>query len=55
VVPRLLDRVLPVHQVVPVEYFLPGCPPSAPQIRQFLENLFAGRGQSNECAKVRFG
>ncbi|MGC8991433.1 MAG: oxidoreductase [Verrucomicrobiia bacterium] len=55
VVPRLLDRVLPVHQVVPVEHFLPGCPPSAQQIRQFLENLFAGRGEPSECAKVRFG
>lgn len=55
VVPRLLDRVLPVHQVVPVEFFLPGCPPSAPQIREFLENLFAGRTPPTSCEKVRFG
>src|SRR6266568_2428046 len=27
IVPQLLERVMPVHEVVPVEYFLPGCPP----------------------------
>ena len=29
IVPRLLPRVLPVHQVVAVDAFLPGCPPPA--------------------------
>ncbi|MCX8107231.1 MAG: oxidoreductase, partial [Verrucomicrobiae bacterium] len=43
VVPSLLNRVVPVHRVVPVEHFLPGCPPSASLIRQFLESVFTGR------------
>lgn len=42
IVPRLLDRVLPLHAVVPVDLFLPGCPPPAPRIRALLEALLAG-------------
>ena len=42
-VPRLLPRVLPVHQVVPVDVFLPGCPPSADVLYLALTELLAGR------------
>jgi len=42
-VPRLLDRVRPVHEVVQVEYFIPGCPPSADTIHEFLVALLDGR------------
>ena len=42
IVPVLLDRVLPVHQVVPVEFWLPGCPPPAPRIRHVVESLLNG-------------
>lgn len=40
---QLLDRVRPVHEVVPVEVFIPGCPPNARVIRYVLEELLAGR------------
>ena len=43
IVPVLLDRVQPVHEVVPVETFLPGCPPPADRIRAVLEQLLAGK------------
>ena len=43
IVPRLLSRVLPVHQVVPVDAFLPGCPPSADVLYYALTELLAGR------------
>jgi len=55
VVPRLLDRVLPVHGVVPVEYFLPGCPPSAPRIKAFLEEVMAGRPPKTGRDNILFG
>jgi NAD-reducing hydrogenase small subunit len=43
IVPRLLDRVLRVHDVVPVDHFLPGCPPSADTIFNFVSDLLNGR------------
>lgn len=39
IVPRLLPRVRPVHEMVPVEYFLPGCPPPAARIKALLTNI----------------
>jgi len=43
IVPPLLDRVLPLHQVIAVDAFLPGCPPSADLIFSVLVDLLAGR------------
>ena len=43
VVPRLLPKALPVHAVVHVDVFLPGCPPSADLIHAALDELLAGR------------
>jgi NAD-reducing hydrogenase small subunit len=41
-VPRLLPRVRPVHEVVKVDYFLPGCPPSAAEIFRLVAALIEG-------------
>ena len=41
-VPAPLDRVRPVHEVVPVDVFVPGCPPPADTIYQVLSELLAG-------------
>ena len=43
IVPELLDRVVPVHEVVNVDLYLPGCPPSADRIRAAIEPLLQGR------------
>jgi NAD-reducing hydrogenase small subunit len=42
IVPPLLDLVRPVHSVVKVEVYLPGCPPPAARIRAALEQVLAG-------------
>jgi NAD-reducing hydrogenase small subunit len=41
--PLPLDQVHPLHDVVKIDYFLPGCPPSADAIWQLLADLLAGR------------
>jgi NAD-reducing hydrogenase small subunit len=43
IVPKLLDRVLRVQDVVTVDHFMPGCPPSADMIFNFVSDLLAGR------------
>jgi coenzyme F420-reducing hydrogenase gamma subunit len=40
--PLPLDKVRPIHEVVRVDYFIPGCPPSGP-IWKVLTDLLAGR------------
>lgn len=41
--PLLLNQVHPLHEVVKVDYFLPGCPPSSDAIWTFLTELLAGQ------------
>ena len=41
--PLLLDKVRPIHEVVRVDYSIPGCPPSGEAIWKFLSDLIAGR------------
>ena len=41
--PLPLDMVHPLHEVVQVDYFLPGCPPPADAIFAFLSDVVAGR------------
>ena len=55
IVPVLLDRVQPVHRVVPVGYYLPGCPPPAPRIKAVLQALLEGRAPVLEGNELRFG
>ena len=42
-IPLLLNKVHPIHEVVKIDYFLPGCPPSADTIWTFLTELIEGK------------
>ena len=53
IVPRLLPISTPVHRVVKVDVFLPGCPPSADLIYTMLDDLLSGRVP--DVAGARFG
>jgi len=41
--PIILDRVYPCHEIVKIDHFLPGCPPSADLIWEALTALIEGR------------
>jgi NAD-reducing hydrogenase small subunit len=41
--PLPLDRVHPLHEVVAIDHFIPGCPPSPKVLRAFLLALLEGR------------
>jgi NAD-reducing hydrogenase small subunit len=56
IVPELLDRVLPVHEVVPVDLFMPGCPPSSDRIKAAIEPLLKGdRPKMEGREMIKFG
>jgi NAD-reducing hydrogenase small subunit len=56
IVPKLLDRVLPIHAAVPVDIYLPGCPPPARRIRALLEQILAGEPPRVEGREmIKFG
>lgn len=42
VMPVLLDKVLPLHQVIPVDLYLPGCPPDPERIWTAIVTLLKG-------------
>ena len=50
VVPPLREIVRPVHEAVPVDVFVPGCPPSADLIFSVLSDLLEGKAP-NPAAK----
>jgi NAD-reducing hydrogenase small subunit len=42
-VPKLLVKARPLHEAVKVDFYIPGCPPSADLINYVLTELLAGR------------
>jgi NAD-reducing hydrogenase small subunit len=53
-IPLLLNKVHPIHEVVKVDYFLPGCPPSADAIWTFLTELIEGKPISFPYTQIHY-
>lgn len=52
--PLLLEKVHPIHEIVHIDYTLPGCPPSADVFWSFFADLIAGRPPKVARAHIRF-
>lgn len=54
IVPELLDRVRPIHELVKVDLFMPGCPPLPGLIAFALTELLEGR-VPDLSGKLKYG
>ncbi len=52
--PMILDRVYPCHDIVKIDYYLPGCPPRADLIWEALVALVEGRELDLPYEVVKF-
>ena len=55
IVPKLLEQVVPVQEVVHIEYFLPGCPPPAARIKALVAQLLSGAEPKLAGDQLKFG
>lgn len=55
VIAPLIDRVRPLHEVVKVDYHLPGCPPSAELIFHVVFELLNDRVPVLDEARLKYG
>lgn len=56
IVPELLERVVPLHEVVKVDMYLPGCPPSAERIKSAIAPFLKGEKPLMEGREmIKFG
>ena len=55
VMPALLPRVLPLHQLIPVDAFIPGCPPDPQRIWAAVSAVLKGETVALPPEMRRFG
>jgi NAD-reducing hydrogenase small subunit len=56
IIPKLTGRVAPLHHLVRVDEYVPGCPPDADRIWQALVALLAGEHvRAEDAPSARFG
>ena len=55
IVPALIPRVLPLHQVIAVDAYIPGCPPDPDRIWAAVTALLAGEPVVLNESMLRFG
>ncbi len=53
-IPKILDKVYPCHEVVKIDYFLPGCPPPADTLWKALSDLLHGRELELDYGMIKY-
>jgi len=53
-IPLLLNKVHPIHEIVKVDHFLPGCPPSGATIWTFLTELIENKPISFPYEQIHY-
>jgi len=53
-IPLMLDRVYPCHEIVKIDYFLPGCPPPADTLWEALTALLNGKPVSLPYELIKY-
>jgi NAD-reducing hydrogenase small subunit len=52
--PLLLDHIVPCHEVVEIDHFIPGCPPRADALWTVLNQLLGGRAVDLPSELIRY-
>ncbi|HMQ48185.1 MAG TPA: 2Fe-2S iron-sulfur cluster-binding protein [Saprospiraceae bacterium] len=52
--PKILDKVYPCSEIVKIDYYIPGCPPSAEHIWKVVKNLLWGKDYSVLYAEFKY-
>ena len=52
--PLLLDKVYPLNEIVRIDYFIPGCPPTGDALWKYLTDLIGGRMPRLDYQSFRF-
>ena len=55
IVPKLLERVVPLQEVIYVDHYLTGCPPPAARIKNLITSLLAGQPPQLSGPDIKFG
>jgi NAD-reducing hydrogenase small subunit len=55
ILPVLLPRVYPLHAAVPIDVYLPGCPPDPDRIYKTIAALLAGEKPQLPAEAITFG
>ena len=52
--PRILDRVYPCHEIVRIDYFIPGCAPTADAIWAAVTSILSGKAEPLGPELIRY-
>jgi NAD-reducing hydrogenase small subunit len=53
-IPKILDKVYPCHEVVKVDYSLPGCPTPADTFWKFILDILDGKEPSFDYSMIKY-